>query len=134
MRLVFCFVKQKRAYEVGLSLGGSEMCIREGSFMTPSVADMRQLWVLLYQVFGTLFATTMHGKAAGNRFDALVVQFLSSIQSLGKACHPKLKNTIWVSKYGLLGLLRCRQHFIDYTLPHSLFEGGIEGEGMVKEL
>jgi hypothetical protein len=33
-----------------------------------------------------------------------------------------------------LGLLRCRQHFIDYTLPHLLFEGGIEGEGMVKEL
>jgi hypothetical protein len=104
------------------------------SFTPPSVADIRQLLVLLYQVFGTLFATTMHGEAAGNRFDALVVQSLLSIQSLGKACHPKLKKTIWVSKYGLLGLLRCRQHFIDYTLPHSLFEGGIEGEGMVKEL
>jgi hypothetical protein len=35
----------------------------------------------------------------------------------------------------MLGLLRCRQHFFDYSYPHSLvYEGGIEGEGMVKEL
>jgi hypothetical protein len=31
-------------------------------------------------------------------------------------------------------MLRCRQHFVDYTYPHSLYKGGIEGEGMVKEL
>jgi hypothetical protein len=103
-------------------------------FTAPAVADIRQLLVLLYQVFGTLFATTMAGEAAGNRFDALVVQFLSLIERVGHACHPKLKKDIWISKYGLLGLLRCHKHFTDYTLPHSLYEGGIEGEGMVKML
>ncbi len=104
------------------------------TFTAPAVADIRQLLVLLYQVFGTLFATTMAGEAAGNRFDALVVQFLSLIERVGHACHPKLKKDIWISKYGLLGLLRCHKHFTDYTLPHSLYEGGIEGEGMVKML
>ena len=32
------------------------------------------------------------------------------------------------------GLLQCRQHFVDYTYPHPLYKGGIEGEGMVKDL
>jgi hypothetical protein len=34
----------------------------------------------------------------------------------------------------MMGLLRCCQHFVDYTYPHSLYEGGIEGEGIVKKL
>jgi hypothetical protein len=85
-------------------------------------------------VFGTLFATTMRGEEAGNRFEALVIQFLSCIQNIGVSCHPTKKQPIWLSKYSMLGLLRCRQHFIDYTYPHSLYEGGIEGKGMVKEL
>jgi hypothetical protein len=34
----------------------------------------------------------------------------------------------------MLGLLRCHQHFLDYTYTHSLYEGGIKEEGMVKEL
>jgi hypothetical protein len=34
----------------------------------------------------------------------------------------------------MIGLLRSWQHFADYTSPHLLYKGGIEGEGMVKEL
>ncbi len=101
---------------------------------TPTVNDICYLILLLFRVFSTLFSTGLGGEAAGNRFDALVVQFLVCVEKVGKACHSDKKEPIWLSKYGLLGLLRCRQHFIDYTYPHSLYEGGIEGEGMVKEL
>ena len=101
---------------------------------TPSVLDIRHLVVLLFRVFGTLFATDLRGHIAGNRFEALVLQFLVCVERVGRACHPDKKQPIWLSKYGMLGLLRCRQHFIDYTYLHSLYEGGIEGEGMVKEL
>jgi hypothetical protein len=90
--------------------------------------------VLMFRVFATLYATDLKGEEAGNRFDALVVEFLACLHNIGTACHPKKTNPIWQTKYGLLGLLRCRQHFIDYTYLHSFYEGGIEGEGMVKEL
>ncbi len=100
----------------------------------PTPEDIRRLLSLLFRVFGTLFATDLKGDIAGNRFEALVVQFLDCVQRIGEACHPDKKQPIWLSKYGMLGLLRCRQHFIDYTYLHSLYEGGIEGEGMVKEL
>jgi hypothetical protein len=101
---------------------------------TPTVDDIRYLILLLFRVFSTLFSTELKGEAAGNCFDELVIQFLVCVAKVGSACHPNKKEPIWQSKYGLLGLLRCRQHFIDYTYPHSLYEGGIEGEGMVKEL
>jgi hypothetical protein len=101
---------------------------------TPTPTEIRQLLVLLFRVFATLFATDLKGSKAGNRFDALVVKFLDCLHRMGKACHPDKTQPIWQTKYGLLGLLRCRQHFIDYTYLHSLYEGGIEGEGMVKEL
>jgi hypothetical protein len=101
---------------------------------TPTVAAMRELIFLLFRVFGALFATDLKDEVAGNRFEALAIQFLDSIDHIGRACHPDKTKPIWQSKYGLLGLLRCRQHFIDFTCLHSLYEGGIEGEGMVKEL
>jgi hypothetical protein len=101
---------------------------------TPSAHKIRHLLVLLFRLFGTLFSTDLKGAKAGNRFDALAVQFLNCVEDIGKACLPNKKRPIWLSKYGMMGLLRCRQHFVDYTYPHSLYEGGIEGEGMVKEL
>jgi hypothetical protein len=100
----------------------------------PTAPQMRCLVWLLFRVFDTLFSTELEGIIAGNRFEALVVQLLDCVETIGRACHPDKKKPIWLSKYGLLGLLRCRQHFIDYTHVHSLYEGGIEGEGMVKEL
>lgn len=100
----------------------------------PPAADMRKLIILMYKVFGTLFAIDLPGQLAGNRFEVIVVEFLNLLEAIGRACHPDKKKPIWVSKYGILGLLRCRQHFIDYQYIHSLYEGGIEGEGMVKEL
>ena len=102
---------------------------------TPSAKEVRQLVMLLFHVFGTLFSTELKGEQAGNRFDVLAVKFLDCVEKkIGKACYPNKKDPIWLSKYGILGLLRCRQHFVDYTYPHSLYEGGIEGEGMVKDL
>ena len=96
--------------------------------------NIRYLVLLLFRVFSALFSTELKGEQAGNRFDALVIQFLVCVYKISRAGHPDKKEPIWLSKYGLLGLLRCRQHFIDYNYPHSLYEGGIEGEGMVKEL
>jgi hypothetical protein len=92
------------------------------------------LLLLLFCIFGTLFSTDLNGEKAGNRFDALALQFQDRVEQIGGACLPNKKSPIWLSKYGMLGLLQCRQHFVDYTYPHSLYEGGIEGEGMVKEL
>jgi hypothetical protein len=101
---------------------------------TPSAKEVRQLVLLLFQVFGALFSTDLKGAEAGNRFDALAVKFLDCVEKIGKSCNPNKKHPIWLSKYGMMGLVRCRQHFVDYTYPHSLYEGGIEGEGMVKDL
>jgi hypothetical protein len=102
--------------------------------ITPSSTDIRHLLLLLFRVFGTLFSTDLNSEKAGNRFDALALQFLDRVEQVGGACLPNKKSPIWLSKYEMMELLQCRQHFVDYTYPHSLYEGGIEGEGMVKEL
>jgi hypothetical protein len=99
-----------------------------------SRGEIRELIILLFQVFGTLFADDLAGIGAANRFEAVVIRFLDRLHNIGQALHPDKKHPIWLSKYGILGLLRCRQHFVDYTRVHSLYEGGIVGEGMVKEL
>jgi hypothetical protein len=93
----------------------------------PIVMAICRLLILLFRVFDTLFGTDLKREEAGNRFEVLVVQFLDCIQQISKACHPDKKSPIWLSKYGMLGLLRCHQHFIDYTYLHLLYEGGIEG-------
>ena len=102
--------------------------------ITPSSSDIRHLLLLLFRIFGTLFSTDLNGEKAGNRFYALALQFLDRVEQIGRACLPNKKSPIWLSKYGMMGLIRCCQHFVDYAYPHSLYEGGIEGEGMVKEL
>jgi hypothetical protein len=101
---------------------------------TPTAKEMRHLLVLLFRVLGALFSRYTKELEAANRFEALVIQLLDCVERIGKSCHSDQKQPIWLSKYGMLGLLRCRQHFLDYCYPHSLYEGGIEGEGMVKEL
>lgn len=100
----------------------------------PSAHDIHHLLVLLFWSFGTLFSTNLKELEAGNCFDALAVQFMDCVEQINKACHPNKKRPIWLSKYGMLGLFWCHKHFVDYTYPHSLYEGGIEGKGMVKEL
>jgi hypothetical protein len=102
--------------------------------ITPSSSDIRHLLLLLFRIFRTLFSIDLNGKKAGNRFEALALQFLDCVEQFGRACLPSKKSPIWLSKYGMMGLLRCCQHLVDYAYPHSLYEGGIEGEGMVKEL
>ena len=90
--------------------------------------------VLLFHMFGTLSATNLKDNKAGKWFEATVAQFLVCVEKVGQGCHPDKRQPIWLSKYGMLGLLRCWQHFLDYTYLRSLYEGGIEGEGMVKDL
>jgi hypothetical protein len=102
--------------------------------ITPSSTNIRHLLLLLFRIFGTLFSTDLNGEKAGNRFDAPVLQLLDRVEQIGGVFLPNKKSPIWLSKYGMMGLLRCRQHFVDYIYPHSLYEGGIEGKGMGKEL
>jgi hypothetical protein len=109
--------------------------VGENGKTTPTAKEMRHLLVLLFRVFAALFSRDTKELEAANRFEALVIQFLDCVERIGKSCHPdNKKQPIWLSKYGMLGQPRCRQHFLDYSYPHSLYEGGIEGEGMVKEL
>jgi hypothetical protein len=88
--------------------------------ITPSSIDIRHLLLLLFHIFGTLFSINLNGEKAGNCFEALALQFLDRVEQIGGACLPNKKSPIWLSKYGMMGLLRCRQHFVDYTYPHSL--------------
>jgi hypothetical protein len=44
--------------------------------ITPSSSDIRHLLLLLFRIFGTLFSTGLNGEKAGNRFDAVALQFL----------------------------------------------------------
>jgi hypothetical protein len=81
--------------------------------ITPSSTDIRHLLLLLFHIFGTLLSTDLNGEKAGNRFDALALQFLDRVEQIGGACLPNKKSPIWLSKYGMMGLLRCRQHFVD---------------------
>jgi hypothetical protein len=62
----------------------------------------------LFRVFSTLFSTELNGKEPGNRFNALVMQFLVCVEKVSGACHPGKKEPIWLSKYRFLGLLWCR--------------------------
>ena len=89
----------------------------------PSVTDMRQKLCLMFQVFGTLFVTNLQGEIAGNRFEALVVQFLHCVQTMGVACYPAKKKLIWLSKYGMLGLLRCRPTFLRLYVSSFIVRG-----------
>jgi hypothetical protein len=61
--------------------------------ITPSAKEVRYLLLLLCPVFSTL-----KGAEAGNRFDALVVQFLVCVQKLGHTCHLEKKQPFWLSK------------------------------------
>jgi hypothetical protein len=50
--------------------------------------------VLLFLIFGTLFATDLKSVEAGNQFEALVVQFLGRVEKIGYACRPDKKQSI----------------------------------------
>jgi hypothetical protein len=100
---------------------------------TPPATDIRQLLLLVCVSFECCFPLTYAVRRLVTFLFSLRY-FLSCVEKIGGACLPNKKSPIWLSKYGMMGLLRCRQHFIDYTYPHLLYEGGIEGEGMVKEL
>jgi hypothetical protein len=46
---------------------------------SPSSTDICHLLLLLFCIFGTLFSTVLNGGKAGNRFDALALQFLDRV-------------------------------------------------------
>jgi hypothetical protein len=88
------------------------------------------LLLLLFPIFGTLFSTDLNGKKAGNRFDALASQFLDCVEQIGGACLPEKSNLafqIWND-----GIVTMSSTLCGLYNPHSLYEGGIEGKGMVK--
>ncbi len=70
---------------------------------TATVNDIRYLILLLFRVFAALFSTDLKGDEAGNRFEALVVQFLSCVDKVGRACHPDKKEPIWLTKVWTVG-------------------------------
>jgi hypothetical protein len=61
---------------------------------TPLATDIYHLSLLLVCIFRTMFSTNLQGKEAGNRVDALVVQFLASVEQIGGACLPNKKSPI----------------------------------------
>jgi hypothetical protein len=56
--------------------------------ITPSSSDICHLLLLLFRIYGTLFSTDLNGEKAGNRFDALALQFLDLVDQIGRACLP----------------------------------------------
>jgi hypothetical protein len=51
---------------------------------SPTSSTIRELVVLLFRMFGTLFATDLKEDKAGNRFEAIVVQFLVCVEKVGR--------------------------------------------------
>jgi hypothetical protein len=56
------------------------------------------LLLLLFCIFGTLFSTNLNGEKAGNRFDALALQFLDRVEQIGGAYLPNKKRE-WLRNY-----------------------------------
>jgi hypothetical protein len=71
---------------------------------------------------------------AQNRATGSVVPFLSQIESLDQKLNPRRDKPIWIAKFNFLGLLRVCDSFVQFRHVRNLYEGGVIGEGIVKEL
>jgi hypothetical protein len=56
------------------------------------------------------------------------------MEVLDKKLHPKREKPIWIAKFNFLGLLRVCKSFPRFQHVRNLYEGGVIGEGIVKEL
>jgi hypothetical protein len=88
----------------------------------------------MYNMFRAIFCTDIDKVQAKNRATASVMRFLSRIEVLDKKLNPKRVKPIWIAKFNFLGLLRVCEPFVEFKHVQKLYEGGVIGEGIVKEL
>jgi hypothetical protein len=96
--------------------------------------EMRDLVWRLFNMFRSLFCLDLSGTKAKNRSTASVMHFLFLMEDLDSRLYPNRKQPIWTTKFNFLGLLRASESFERFNHVRNLYEGGILGEGMVKQL
>jgi hypothetical protein len=99
-----------------------------------TTTEIRRLVFLMQNMFRAIFCTDLCGYQAKNRATASVMRFLSLMEHLDRKMNPKREKAIWIVKYNFLGLLRVCESFELYRHARNLYEGGVIGEGIVKEL
>ena len=95
---------------------------------------MRELILSFHRLFAVLFATDLADEAAGHRAQACAMRSLTLLENMDVKLHPNRKKPMYLAKYNFVGLLRCCEHFRRYRHVGNLYEGGLEGEGIVKIL
>jgi hypothetical protein len=97
-------------------------------------AEIRDLVFRMQNMFRAIFCTDLCEIDAKNRATASVMRFLSLMESLDLKLNPKREKPIWIAKYNFLGLLRICESFEFFRHARNLYEGGVIGEGIVKQL
>ncbi len=96
--------------------------------------EIRDLVWRMYNMFRAIFCTNLMEVQAKNRATASVMRFLTLMEVLDRKLNPKMSKPIWIAKFNFLGLLRVCESFIQFKHVRNLYEGGVIGEGIVKEL
>ena len=99
-----------------------------------STDEIRDLVWCMYNMFRAIFCTNIDEVQAKHRATASVMRFLSRIEALDKKLNRKHVKPIWIAKFNFLGLLRVCESFVEFKHVRNLYEGGVIGEGIVKEL
>jgi hypothetical protein len=99
-----------------------------------TTGEIRQLVFRMQNMFRAIFCTDLCEYEAKNRATASVMRFLSLMESLDWKLNPKREKAIWIAKYNFLGLLRICESFELFRHARNLYEGGVIGEGIVKQL
>jgi hypothetical protein len=96
--------------------------------------EIRDLVSRMFEMFRSIFCMDLYGEEAKNRATASVMRFLCLMENLDKRMNPKREKHIWIAKFNFLSLLRICESFARFNQVRNLYEGGIIGEGMVKQL
>jgi hypothetical protein len=96
--------------------------------------EIRKLVFWMQNMFRAIFCTDLCGLEAKNRATASVMRFLSHVEFLDLKLNPKRDKPIWIAKFNFLGLLRVCESFEHFRHARNLYEGGVIGEGIVKQL
>jgi hypothetical protein len=99
-----------------------------------TTVEIRDLVFRMHNMFRAIFCTDLCKVRAKNRATASVMRFLSLMESLDLKLNPKRQKPIWIAKYNFLGLLRICESFEPFQHARNLYEGGVIGEGIVKQL
>ena len=106
-----------------------------------SITDtsMRELFMALFEMSSSFMATDLPGQHGYNRAFAFTVKFLYLLNSIdvnlptASEGDDKAKS-IWVRRYNHIRLLRLCDNFLLFGTVRNTWEGGQEGEGIVKDL